>query len=257
MSLACHSYHDVKGKLPPALNGGTSTLEPTIKYSTLHVFILPYIEQTAVYNTVVPNVAFATNYPAGNNFVKTYLCPASTSKLTLSGAEVSGGQSNYTTHYYANIGPVGANTSFGVAAYNTRAVGSQGGYSLDGPLVVSSATPIVNHGWTMTAIQDGTSGTLLLGESSKNEWKHYRSWIRGYDNDTSAATVTGKNMANPINSTDYTTGNFNNISLSSNHNGVVMAAMVDGSVRSLSESTPLDTLKAIASRSTGEAATLN
>src|SRR5262249_46718675 len=114
-----------------------------------------------------------------------------------------------------------------------------------------------SFGHTIMGITDGTSNTLLLGEISKNGWKCYRSWIRGWDNDSSGATVTGKNMVYAINSTDYTSGNFNNVSLSSNHTGGVNIAMTDGSIRFLRDSTPLDTLKRLASRSGGEVQNLD
>ena len=256
MGLAAHNYHDAKGLLPPALTGSTSTLEPTVRYTTLHVYLLPFVEQTNLYNLFKPGTSnFQAHYPAGTNLVKTYLCPGSQEMQSLASGEASGGVRNYTTHYYANLGPLGNNTGVTpVTAYRMRAIGGQGGYSLAGPLVVSSVAGGSSVGFAITGITDGTSNTILLGESSKNGWKHYRSWIRGWDNDSSAATVTGKNVVNPINSTDYTSGNFNNVSWSSNHSGVVSVALCDGSVRAVSVNTPIDTLKRLASRGDGEVA---
>ena len=59
-------------------------------------------------------------------------------------------------------------------------------------------------------------------------------------------------MVYAVNSTDYTSGNFNNVSLSSNHTNVVNVAMCDGSIRTLTASIPVDMLKRIASRNGGE-----
>jgi prepilin-type N-terminal cleavage/methylation domain-containing protein/prepilin-type processing-associated H-X9-DG protein len=259
MGLACHNYHDSKGKLPPALTGGTSTLEPSVRYTTLHVYLLPYIEQENLYRLFpTGNTSYSAHYAAGTNRVKTYLCPSSTQTESLSSGESFNGVRDYTMHYYANLGPLGQNTSVTPATnYQFRAIGSQGGYSLDGPLVVSSLSGGGSFGYTITGLSDGTSNTLMIGEISKNGWKFYRSWIRGWDNDSSGATVSGKNMVNAINSADYTSGNFNNVSLSSNHTGLVNVAMCDGSIRTLNQSMALDTLKRLASRSGGEVFTLD
>jgi len=252
MALACHNFHDSTGRLPPAVTG--SAHPHPIKYSTLHVYILPFIEQDNLFKTVVPGVSYPNNYAVGINRVPAYLCPASVEDRSRASGEASGGQRNYTTHYYANLGPIGTNPVSGVA-YSMRVVGGQGGYSYDGPLTVPT-TATNTSAATIPQISDGTSNTLLLGESSRNGWVGYRSWIRGWDNDNSAATVTGKNMRFPINSTDYVNGNFNSISLSSNHMGGVVIALCDGSVRLLSETTPMGTLLRLASRNGGETVTL-
>jgi len=259
MGLACHSYHDVRGKLPPALTGGLSTVEPSIRYCTLHAYILPFIEQDNLYRLFpTGNTAYSAHYSMGTNRVDTYLCPSSEEELSLSSGESFNSVRNYTTHYYANLGPVGLNpTTTPPVAYEYRTIGSQGGYSLAGPLVVSSPAGNGLQGVTMTGVSDGTSNTLLLGEISKNKWKCYRSWIRGWDNDSSGATVTGKNVRYAINSTDYTSGNFNNVSFSSNHTGGVNVALTDGSIRFLRDATSLDTLLRLASRSGGEVVTLD
>src|SRR5690242_5635666 len=66
LGLACHSFHDVNKKLPPAATGTVNSY--TIKYSTLHVYILPFIEQDNVYKTVVTGAtSYTSNFPVGNN----------------------------------------------------------------------------------------------------------------------------------------------------------------------------------------------
>jgi len=252
MALACQNYHDASGTMPPAATGGLNNYE--IKYSTLHVYLLPYVEQGALYNSVVPGVMYSSNFAVGNNKVNSYLCPSSNELRSKSSTEVSGGQTNYTMHYYANLGPIGTNSASG-SAYQQRSVGSHGGYSYDGPLTVVSQSPLTNP-VSIPAIVDGTSNTLLLGEISRDKWVFYRSWIRGWDSDLSGVPNAGKNIKFAINSTDYTPGNFNHVSLASNHPGGVNIAMCDGSVRYLRDSTPLDTLLRLASRHGGETITL-
>jgi len=242
IALACHSFHDVHRKMPPAATGSLNGYE--IKYSTFHVYILPYIEQDNLYKTMVPNVPYTSNYAVGSVKVSTYFCPSSGEELSKNASEAANGQTNYTMHYYANLGPIGTN-SVSKLAYSQRTVGSQGGYSLEGPVIVETtgyAKP------TLSTITDGTSNTLLVGEISKDGWVFYRSWIRGWDSDSSGVPNAGKNVKFPINSTDYTPGGFNNVSLASNHPGGVNVAMCDGSTRFLNESTPLDVLLRLASR---------
>jgi len=253
MALACHSFHDANNKMPPAATGSLN--EYSVKDTTLHVFILPYIEQDNLYRTVAPGVTYPNNYAVGTNKVNTYFCPSSTEEQSKSSGEQYNGQRNYTMHYYANLGPLGTNPTTGTA-YNQRVVGSQGGYSYDGPLTVVTQSPMT-PAVPLTGITDGTSNTLLLGEISKNNWVFYRSWIRGWDSDSSGVPSAGKNIKFAINSTDYTPGNFNNVSLSSNHTGGVNVALCDGSVRFLRDTTPLDTLLRLASRNGGEVVTLD
>src|SRR5262249_36189582 len=80
---------------------------------------------------------------------------------------------------------------------------------------------------------------------------------RGWDSDGSGVPNAGKNIKYAINSTDYTPGNFNNVSLSSSHPGGVNVALCDGSVRFLRETTPLSTLLGLASRNGGEVVTVD
>jgi len=248
MGLACQSFHDATGKLPPAATGMVN--DYPIKDTTVHVYILPYIEQGNLYKMMKPGVTFPNNYAVGSNKVKGYLCPSSGEERSKSGSEASGGQVNYTTHYYANLGPLGTNPATNTA-YTMRSVGSQGGYSLAGALAVASN--VGDQPATLTTITDGTSNTILFGEISKEKWTCYRSWIRGWDSDGSGVPNAGKNIKNAINASDYTPGNFNNVSLSSNHTAGVNVGLCDGSVRFLQESTSLPVLLSLASRNGGEA----
>jgi prepilin-type N-terminal cleavage/methylation domain-containing protein len=81
ISLATHGFHDVYKKLPPAwgpdAGGGTFNsnfdMFKGTKRGTIHFFILPYIEQTALYN--ISNDASSTSavYAA---IIPIYLCPS-------------------------------------------------------------------------------------------------------------------------------------------------------------------------------------
>jgi prepilin-type processing-associated H-X9-DG protein len=119
----------------------------------------------------------------------------------------------------------------------------------------------------MEGITDGTSNTLLFGETSSavgrpllsRGWGGIQPWTWGYYNYEPAAP------ANPMNgwlmidhkTVTYPIGyagsfNTNETPFTSNHGGGVNVAMCDGSVRFLTVSTPLTTLQALATRAGGE-----
>jgi prepilin-type processing-associated H-X9-DG protein len=109
---------------------------------------------------------------------------------------------------------------------------------------------------TIPAIKDGTSNTLMVFEIA---WKglevspgSLRSWVRGgtWDNDT----VSSRNVTNSMKTIKYNGGgNWNDVSMGSNHTGGCNVAFGDGGVRYLRESVDLNTvLLPLASRSGGE-----
>jgi prepilin-type N-terminal cleavage/methylation domain-containing protein/prepilin-type processing-associated H-X9-DG protein len=239
MGIALHAHHDALNRLPA---GGQSSGA----YTSWLVYILPYIEQDNLYKRYNLTLAYnnAANLPIGNMLIPIYQCPSGTPSKSGNGSEASGGVTNYSTHYYGNMGPTGS----GVTTYaetgsaNARA-------STDGVLGM-------NTSFRLTDITDGTSNTLMAGERSQNEKgvNSYRSWIRGCNGGCGAA----KNVTNPINATNYTGANFNDISFGSNHSGgMANFVMADGSVRSVFQSIDMNAYKAAASRSSGEVLGLN
>jgi hypothetical protein len=107
-------------------------------------------------------------------------------------------------------------------------------------------------------LMDGATNVLMVGERSMhipNSMTNvdYRSWTRG-NNGGSGAT---KNIAYPINSTLYNgSNNFNDFSMGSNHVGGCHFMLADGSVHFLSENMDFDVYRALATRGSGEPATI-
>src|SRR4051812_13036462 len=64
MAVGCPNSLEVKSVLPPPLAGATGTVEPPIHYATLHVYLLPYIEQDNLYKTFPANVTADSAYYA-------------------------------------------------------------------------------------------------------------------------------------------------------------------------------------------------
>src|SRR5262249_2886121 len=124
----------------------------------------------------------------------------------------------------------------------------------------------------LQAITDGTSNTLLFGETSSaigrdllsRGWGGIQPWTWGYSNYEDVTTPTDpkagwlmvdhKLIAYPI---GYTGSFFTTETpFTSNHAGGVNIGMCDGSIRFLTKQTPLDLLQQLATRAGGEVANL-
>ncbi len=260
LSLGLHNFHDVYGSFPPHVSPSGNT---GVSWITL---ILPAIEQHALFSQLLPSAA---SYAAGQNAnrvmgqykLATLICPSAIESRSSSTIDdITGFGNAYTTHYVGNMGPIGTNPVSGTAYSANTPGGSQGPLACDGVLplhpYVVSANPANPIGVKFAEITDGTSNTLMLLETS---WKglelspgSYRSWVRGagWSNDSTAA----KNVQNAMNVVRYNGGgNYNSISMGSNHPGGCMVSLADASVRFLSKTTDLNrVMLPLASRNGGE-----
>jgi prepilin-type N-terminal cleavage/methylation domain-containing protein/prepilin-type processing-associated H-X9-DG protein len=262
LGIALHNFHGTHGAFPKA---GKISNE-----LSWHVFILPFIEQDALYKQFSfvsgsycgssgtgPN----KNIHAVQNEIKMFMCPASTAEKMLLTApnnvnapEEVNGVAPYTTHYYGVMGPKGNNPSG--KAYPWSNVGSQGGYALDGIFMAdtntASTAPGPDIGYAFSDILDGTSNTFLLGEMS---WVNnitgtrYRSWVRGCDA-ANLVCAGCRNVAAGINTPSIAL--FNDIAFGSQHTGGCNFCFGDGSVRFMSENINMSTYLSLASRDGGE-----
>ena len=264
IGLALHNFHDAIGGLPKA---GKFSNE-----LSWHVFVLPYAEQGSLFNQF--NLAAgAFNGPPGNrgpmknelafNKVPIYLCPScpldrmatNSPPNNVNAPELINNQAPYTTHYYGVMGPKGTNPVTGLA-YTWDNTGSHGGFARQGMFMRDTIKPNPNTGaepgYPFTAITDGTSNTLMVGEIA---WVNnitgtrYRSWIRGCD--TAPVCAGSRNVVNSINTPSIAL--FNDIAFGSMHPSGANFLMGDGAVRFIRDSINLNTYRAMASRDGGEA----
>ena len=256
MGIALHSYHDVNGTFPP---GAAPVNATSLGWNS---YILPYIEQDNIWRLMNPTVAaYATgvNRNQGANRISVFLCPSYGEERSSSTIDNVGGQNGYTIHYVGNMGPKGTNPTTG-AAYGFANLGGQGGMAIDGMLPyhtsVWTSQPARTAGVTMTGISDGTSNTLMLFEVAWTGLERapgsLRAWPRGCHWSDDCTSM--KNVANAMRTVKYNGGgNYNDISMGSNHTGGCNVALGDGSVRFLRESVDLNrVLKPLASRAGGE-----
>lgn len=259
LGLGVHSYHDTYSRFIPAGS--------TVTWLSWHVGILPYIEQTALFNKVSQT---AGNYitigkydiPV-NNRVATFLCPSQTEaeKMILAPTpphnvnlpEVINNQPPYTTHYYGVGGPAGVNPiTAGNYIYEVNdpthgRMGKQGMFQRTDTVKLENIT-------------DGTSNTLMVGEMSWSPGPitpsniagtRFRGWARGCDDPTITQVCGGiKTISNAINA--YSNTLFNEMPFGSQHTGGTSFAMGDASVRFLNASININTYRAAASYNGGE-----
>ncbi len=273
LGLALHNFHDANGRLPPGaeqdvLPRGAIAGPPWIRGTSWIVYILPQIEQEALFRLYDFTLPYTGNAAIGLNVVPTLYCPSGPqpTRYLDPNANVA---NNVTTHYYGVMGPgdltdnapnvVGGRTFIyrvGEGANNS----AWSGHGMltqyrDSPGSISTRRLV-----RFTDVTDGLTNTLMLAERSVfmpngYQFNHdYRSWIRG-NNGGSGAT---KNVTYPINSTFYNgSNNFNHISFGSNHSGGCNFTLGDGSVRFINQSIDLAIYKAAASMDCGEVAPLN
>ena len=262
LGLGLHNFHGAYGGFPKA-----GKLANELSW---HVFILPFIEQDALYR----QFSFATGSYCGaggtgpnknifaiNDPMPMFLCPASPVTQMLTAApnspntpEMVGTAVPYTTHYYGVIGAKGTNPVNG-QAYPWINNGPHGGFATSGIFMVdtvsTSTSPGPDIGYAISDVFDGTSNTLLVGEMS---WTNnvtgtrYRSWVRGCD--AQPVCSGSRNVASSINAPSIAL--FNDIAFGSQHPGGANFCFGDGSVRFLSDNIYLSTYLSLASRNGGE-----
>ena len=169
LAIACHSFSDVTGGLPPSLitPGGTNQNAPntTTGYGpNWVVLVLPYIEQDNLQKTQTVSINLWVNNTNTNHAwrnmrstsIPTLLCPSDPfTTVPYSGAGGNWARGNYA----ANMGPTGNGVHNG-GSNNTTI----GGVVLAGrgPFWHTTQRPHLCAG--IQKIQDGSSNTIMLGE---------------------------------------------------------------------------------------------
>jgi len=282
IGIAMHAHHDSLSRFPPGCAGvgapfGTGGGNWGFSWM---VYLLPYVEQDNLYKQLAfnnspgwdnaGNRAIISTGASGPVQIKTYRCPSSPLPPTTgSGYNPSGicFKPTYVAIAGAGIGTYGAFTE------NRVSSGGGGQHSAGGVLYANSQT-------RMADITDGTSNTLLVSEqgnwltdtgNAKQFWTaaEPHGWQMGAGSTGVGVNYTGDNRAfntttilylinrltgwsdNPGSTgVGYNMGN--NIPLSSTHTGGVNILVGDGSIRYLSDSTPLVTLALLATKDDGQ-----
>ena len=232
IGLALHGYHESFRSFPPGAKWGSGSNYTDL---SLHVWLLPYLEQKNTYDNIDPTIPVynGVNRELGKQIASFLLCP-------------SDGRQPYdpfnesyewlTTNYVGVMGP-GRRSNF-VDLEDSHC----GNYSTDGIFYPYSGVRIAH-------IRDGTSNTFAFGE----RFYELRVWTKGayYDGSPTShvCVFAAKNIRWAINSdpeaTCYrncshgVTCLFNDLFFGSRHPGGAHFVMADGSVHFVNETIDL------------------
>lgn len=238
ISLAIHNYHDTFDIFPNSEVGGTGTLAR----ASLFVAILPYLEQGNTFTLYDPALgnSHPINMAAVSQVIPTYLCPSAPLRrqIPISGCDVN----DRAPGTYAIS--TGSGDPWGTLATGNPHNGA----------IVSTASGRTR----MRDITDGTSNTLQAGEAAWNipdylftsgpcsgqvRWG-FTYWSSPYPLATAFTTMA---PFNPKSGGAAVLSRFR-----SEHIGGSQFAMVDGSVRFVSENISQQVLDAAGTRGGGE-----
>ncbi len=201
LALACHNYHDSNNQFPYSHNADSDT-----PYASWCAMLFPYIEQKSQIvpysKSYDPNVsAWAIGFKnigvPENTPIKTLICPSD-------GTTVDDSNSDGMTNYLAITAPQtdqrDGNNS------NLQGVFVYGYHYPPGQTVAlqSSGTPAAKTaGTTMTAITDGTSNTIIIGERPPDHANDWGAWAYG-EVDSSLGIANGNLFAFPDDGNGHT-----------------------------------------------------
>ena len=204
VGLALHNYHDTVTKFPPAVIGpGGASYAVTVLNTTGFVLILPYLDQSPLYNkynfgspsttfdingagSIPPGTTSDTNMPVISQRLAVYLCPS----------DPKGG-ANYTnavnsSSYYETNTAARSNYMFNTGAYfEAAAVWSNLG---------SDRGVFGNDGAAnMRDITDGSSNTICILETPQEKTSVNYGPFWGVGGHTSVQALINSNPWNMIN----------------------------------------------------------
>jgi prepilin-type N-terminal cleavage/methylation domain-containing protein len=209
IGIALHNYLDAAKVFPPAWAATAPPAAPSFNVSALGVLLLPYMDQTPIYNKYNSNVppinqAVAFGHPAAviaqnmaviSTPLTAWNCPSTTRTAATYNAAVPFGGTNLT--WTAANGDYSVST--GVRQnYAILAYGGNIGGDREGVLQVAGSLPTgqpppndksVGSVSTLSGIIDGTSNTLLLGERVGGTEIYNARW----QTQALPASVTGQN----------------------------------------------------------------
>jgi prepilin-type N-terminal cleavage/methylation domain-containing protein len=256
MGIALHAHHDALGAFPSGgllwssagriMNGSNPADYRTQTWGWAYQ-ILPYIEQTAVWQTDAgTGTPTAGDVVVAGSYIPIYNCPSARGPTRFPYSQAGwGGQPHYMIDYLGNGGSWGSwNAPFDKSIN-----------SLDGPLVPSSGTSKVTV--RLASVFKGTSNTMLAGEkylhrqnaTTAPTCNDDQGWTDGWDNDTmgfgravagsSTSTATSP-IVTPVPNADNTNWDCGMV-FGGPHVVGIQIALCDGSVRFIQFSVDPDT----------------
>ena len=212
ISLGLANHHTAQGEFPAGVTDRRPFGSTTQRQLSWNVFLLPYIEQTNVFDTFDLNLPYDApeNAEAAGTVLEVYLCPTTSTRA---------------------VDRQKDKTSDDLAAAD---YGGMFGAQTVGP--PGNGIMIYDRAVTISEIRDGTSNTIIVAEDTGRGTAMDGQWANG-ENVFDQGTKINLHMHNEM---------------WSDHSGGVMVALADGSVHFLSETIDPKTLEALCTRAGGE-----
>ena len=292
LGIASHNYHDIHNSMPPNLylhpNYATSTY--AWNNASWLVFILPQMEQSALYNSVNFNIMWGPNalgkwgpqYLGQQNstvritVINSLICPSDPSANidTANADEIGTNNSAAGTSYVGNLGdnclacnsPGSAPVVIFCASQGYNCRGAQLGDPTTQTVPPTSGTGSGMFwrqctGVRMAEIIDGTSNTFLAGEQIRKV-TNWNAWVEANQSIGSTAlplnylapgyAISGSGSVKVSNGSDARSNWSIWYSFRSMHPGGGNFAMCDGSVKFVKSTTNMATYQALSTRGMGE-----
>jgi prepilin-type N-terminal cleavage/methylation domain-containing protein/prepilin-type processing-associated H-X9-DG protein len=264
LALAAHQHHDAKGQFPNGLHTVDTTSGGYANGTCWEVELLPYFEQDNLknrwdYRDYRNNVAGNVNAITAQ-ILQVLLCPSDLLPEPVGYVSAAGfPQYSYAEGFYG-LSSYGANA--GIRSFGLTRATQDGVFFQDSRVAVADVT-------------DGTSTTILFGERSHTDpvfdrvtytdvpgyypLAQWGRWAAVFA--TSGGSLAERFLSAPV-PINYRVpanavvgdGSFDKrlCAYGSGHAGGANFAFADGSVRFLSDGTPLETLQALSTRAGGE-----
>jgi type II secretory pathway pseudopilin PulG len=258
IGLAIHGYHDARRVLPAAreVSTGAGWNGPTWCY-----FLLPYMEQRALYDSWPGNGKAAGGYAAfaepngsflSRTQVSTWYCPARRGPLVSS-------------EEFSVADPVGALGDYAVAASDAQSTYNSADPSLAvGAIIACTNNPARQSQTRFASITDGLSKTLFVGEKFVPQSLFGRNRLPGngprindtciYNGNSAPVTLRAAGLGVELVADPRLVPTNNNLCVrfGSSHPGLCQFVLGDGSVRGLDVTTSGAILSALVTRSGAE-----
>jgi len=238
-ALAVQNFHNVRKMLPSS--------RACDHKETWLVQIMPYVDQQALFQKWKPGLCFY-DQPAElqRALVSNYLCPNRGKDRPLINGATDGqhGHAGNTLQAYADYAATASTFVTGEGQTQEKYDGAMILGYCDQWSPAANWPPLVMTGWksrtSLKSITDGTSKTFLAGESTQQ----LAAKFGAYNGDWNWGWLLGKTI--PLNIGSDPADNFG-----SDHPGVCNFAFVDGSAKSISNTTKPPILAALVSRANG------
>ena len=285
IALAAHNYESTHRVFPPSATINSVSAINTNSSWSIQGRLLPYLEQGSLYNQVDLSVAWDNQPVIANLKIPTYACTSDPRSDTPRDISPKLATPLYPTTYGFNFGtwlvydPVSRQMGDGAFGPNSR-IGFRD--FLDGSsntLMLSEVKAYQPYGRNEPPTGGGAMPAASLAAvraklpasftwcrpNGHTEWPDGRVHHQGFTTtagpNAQVTLATGSNQCAAAADIDYTsqqeaTSNtaptFAIITSRSYHSGIVQSAMIDGSVRSVSDSTDLHIWRAMGTRAGGE-----